>query len=373
MNLEEHLREYRNTLDAATEAGSASHTERVAPPVRIRPTRTLVLAAVTVAAAAAIAFAAVGALHRSSSSPAGSVTATTTSTTRAATPISTVGSVAVPNVVGEKATPAAITLTQLGFVVKQVAVPCRGPLGVVTKETPAPGSRVHVGHGGVVTITICTTQDGASTTTTLPVVICPTEYGNPPPRSARLPASLTIASPPFASPALSGYSDGSGHLTSIAPTGWGCRALDAADGGVAIDVTPPGVPVGTRCCTGGKLTRLSSDGVFADSVGCVGCVFAEACSIVPGVDTNPDFAGQGPCPKVPAGQHVSPLGNNVFRIDDPPGTLGPDAAHSILRYTPASASGGPVVTRETCVLPASQLAVCNTLLDAFRALNPGAG
>jgi hypothetical protein len=84
MNIEEQLREYRATLDTATETAAVTHTDRLAPPVRLRPARTLLVAAVAVAAAVGLAFAAVGVTHRNSTSPAGPSTSTPT------TPLATV-------------------------------------------------------------------------------------------------------------------------------------------------------------------------------------------------------------------------------------------------------------------------------------------
>src|SRR5258707_156588 len=97
MTVEDQLRNYRATLDAATEDAAGRHDHRAAPPVRIRPTRTLVLAAVAVAATIAIAFAAVGITHDRSTPPAS--VGTTTPTTTRVVPVHTV---VLPDIVGMK-------------------------------------------------------------------------------------------------------------------------------------------------------------------------------------------------------------------------------------------------------------------------------
>jgi hypothetical protein len=73
------------------------------------------------------------------------------------------------------------------------------------------------------------------------------------------------------------------------------------------------------------------------------------------------------------GQTVTPLGDNRYAIDDPAGTLGPDAAHSELRYTPRTATTDAHVTRITCILPASQRNVCTAIISQFFALHPTPG
>jgi PASTA domain len=364
MTVEEQLREYRESLDAATEAAAASHLPRSVVPIRIRPARTLLVAAVAVAAAVAIGFAAVGVSHRSSTRPAGTGTS-------AASPITDVaGNIVVPNVIGMKAATATTTLGSLGFSIMQRDVSCRGPLGVVTGQDPRPGT--HVIKASTITQDVCTRLT-ASPTTTLPVVVCTTVYGVPPSATdPKAPKSLTVATPPFAAPKLSGYSDLRGFLPITAPAGWNCKALEATDGGQAVGVTPPGVTPRDSWGTGGTVTQPPTDGVFALSdPACQGCVWDDACAIVPGIKA--DFAAdraQGPCPAAPAGQRVTAMGNHVYSIDDPAGTLGPDEAHSILRYTPKTLTTDPMVIRETCILPAAQLAVCNALLDEFVALQP---
>ncbi len=358
MNIEEQLREYRATLDTATETAAVTHTDRLAPPVRLRPARTLLVAAVAVAAAVGLAFAAVGVTHRNSTSPAGPATSTPT------TPLATVApTTVVPNVVGMRQAQADDTLTAVGLSINaRSAVSCSVPAGTVVRQSPAAGTRV--ASTWRVTLDVCT-ESGR--TLVVPVVVCPTETGTPFSSSdPRAPTSLKIATPGFTSPTLSGYSDKRGFLTTTAPAGWTCRALDATDGGVAIGITPPGAKPRQSWDYGGKVIQPPTDGVFLYSdPTCGGCVFDDVCAIVPG--TEHSFPGLT-CPKQPAGQVVTPLGNNLYAIDDPAGALGPDPAHSILKYAPKTATSDPGNVRETCILPASQHSVCEALLNQFLAL-----
>jgi hypothetical protein len=367
MNIEEQLREYKATLDAASEEAAGANLPHGVVPIRVRPARALAIAAVAVAASIAIAFAAVGVAHHSSStSPAG----VTTTPTSASSPI-TAGPVRVANVVGMKSADATTILNQEGFQVVEVSTnSCSSPHGTVVFQKPPAGSRASTTQA--LTLGVCTGPP-PSAITTVTVVACPTESGTPPsPSDPVAPKSLTIATPSFSSPELSGYSDGFGRFPVVAPKGWNCKALDATDGGVGVGVTPPGATPRDSWGVGGTVTLPPTDGVFAQADGaCQGCTYGDVCTIVPSAAADfPDFASvAGMCHPAPAGEHVTPLGNNFYRIDDPAGALGPDAAHSVLRYDPKTATTDAADARVTCILPASESGVCEALLAQFQSSN----
>jgi hypothetical protein len=330
----------------------------------VRPARTLLVAAIGVAAAVAIAFAVVGTTNRRSTPPAG---VTTTPPPSSTTPSPTVAvTLAVPNVIGETESAAAAALERHGFEVTARLTPCSAVApGLVVAQNPSANRTA--ARGWNVTIDVCS----GSTTTTVPVSVCATEYGTPPSASdPKAPKTLQIATPPFPDPALAGYSDLRGYLPVVAPAGWNCKAIEATDGGQAIGVTPPGATPRDSWGVGGKVTQPPTDGVFAElEPACQGCVAGEICGIVPtAVADFPELAST-PCPQ-PADQTVTPFGHDRYRIDDPPGALGPDAAHSILRYTPRSAHTDASAMRITCILPASQQTVCTALFEDFFARNP---
>jgi PASTA domain len=364
MNIEEQLREYKATLDAATAEAAGANLPHGVVPIRVRPARTLAIAAVAVAASIAIAFAAVGVAHHSSStSPAG----VTTTPTSASSPITAVATVTVPNVVGMRTDSAAVILSGLHLSYTVVNAACTGPSDVVNRQLPAAGTGVRPDQ--VVSLVLC----NVGGPTTLTVVVCPTESGtSPSPSDPTAPSTVSIATPSFTSPELSGYSDGFGRFPVVAPKGWNCKALDATDGGVGVGVTPPGATPRDSWGVGGTVTLPPTDGVFAQADGaCQGCTYGDVCTIVPSAAADfPDFASvAGMCHPAPAGEHVTPLGNNFYRIDDPAGALGPDAAHSVLRYDPKTATTDAADARVTCILPASESGVCDALLAQFRALN----
>jgi hypothetical protein len=361
MKIEEQLRDYRATLETATDDATGTSQRRIAPPIRMRPARTLVVAAVAVAAAIAVAFAAVG-VSRNRSTPPASVGPTTPATEPTFT---------MPNVVGMKPLTALSTLGPLALDITTVdnGTPCAGRNIVIARQVPAPGTRIQ--RKSSATIVQCALPP---TRQALPVVVCDTTYGVPPDASSpKAPKSITIKNPPFDSPKLSGYSDLRGYLPITAPAGWNCKAIEAGDGGQGVGVTPPGVAPRDNYITGYPNTLPLADGVFAMyDPACQGCVYGEICGIVPSADADfPDFAANGGCPvEHPAGEHVTPLGDNRYAIDDPAGTIGPDAAHSVLRYTPRTASTDAQAMRITCILPASQRNVCSAIIDQFFALHP---
>jgi hypothetical protein len=366
MTIEEQLREYRATLDAATGTAAASQSDHSAPPVRMRPARSFVFAAVAVAAAIAFAFAAVGVSHKRSTPPAGHGASTSVSPpTTIAPPSRTV----VPDVVGRN-TPVAVSMLEtFGFhATKTSTTECVAGPGLVIAQVPGPGT--HVAPATKVTIEVCNHRSAQYAT--VPVVVCPTEYGVPPTASdPHAPTSLTIVSPAFDRPKLSGYSDRRGFLPVVGPAGWNCKAIEAGDGGQGIGVTPPGVAPRDSWVNAVPPKLPPADGVFASwEPGCQGCVYGEICGIVPSADADfPSFARSGICNAQPVGQQVTPLGGDLYAIDDPAGTIGPDAAHSILRYTRATSTSNAMALRITCILPASQRNVCDSLIDEFLKLH----
>jgi len=152
MTIDEQLREYRATLDTATEEAAASRARRTAPPIRIRPTRTVLVAAVAVAATVAVAFAAVGMTHERTTSPAGRGVTTTVSPPTTIGPPSTT---LLPDVVGLNSGAAVAALEKFGFrATRKTVTRCVAPEGAVVDQDPAPGTRVAA--ASAVVIRVCT-------------------------------------------------------------------------------------------------------------------------------------------------------------------------------------------------------------------------
>ena len=166
--------------------------------------------------------------------------------------------------------------------------------------------------------------------TTLPVTPCVTSYGagtRHPFVARRLPAGAGSAG-------LSFYSNG--LLTVLAPAGWSCSALVAADGGERLDAYPPGSPdLGTRdAAPGTELVQI--DGEYTGHG--PGALFI--CPLFPNSPAARFMQGSPPCPKAPPGQLASPITADIVGFRDPPGTRGTGAG-----------SGGALVSTGAAVYP----------------------
>lgn len=150
---------------------------------------------------------------------------------------------------------------------------------------------------------------------TLPVTACPTTYGAGTRRpfvASRLPTQGGTAG-------LSFYSNG--LLTVLAPTGWSCSALVAADGGERLDAYPPGGPdlSTTSPAVGTELVQV--DGEYTGHG--PGALFI--CPLFPGSPAATFMHGTPPCPEAPPGQVTTPITADVVTFRDPPGTRGSGA------------------------------------------------
>jgi hypothetical protein len=357
MNIAEQLREYRSTLDTATQSAT-TESPRVAPVIRLHPARTLIIAAVAVAAAIGIAFVVVGTTNKRSTPPAGVTTST-----------GVARSARVPNVLGVDRRHAVRMLTAAGFVVSEQIVPSDTvPVQLVVAQSPVAGSSVRIGSAVTVRVSSGPARGGSLE---VGVTVCPTQQSVAPgPLDPDAPSTILIPAVSLASPAPAAYSGKRGFLVITAPAGWSCKAIEAGDGSQGIGVTPPGSTPRERWGNPGQVTKPLTDGVFAISVPtCQGCVYDEICGIVPSASADfPGFASL-PCSR-PPGETAIDRGNGVYEFDDPAGTIGPDAARSILRYVSRTAQTDATVVRETCILPASQHNLCDTLFAEFFALQP---
>ncbi len=186
---------------------------------------------------------------------------------------------------------------------------------------------------------------------TIPLVTCSTEHGidetpSPLPTDVPSPAEAKAGAP------LAYFADQNGFLRVLAPAGWQCSALDAADGNTGVEVWPSG---GSDPTTGGHV------GIVANRTpACVGCMYEAVCALI----SVPDLAvGQGPCPtREPAGEVLHKYATDVIGIRDPAGVKGdadlsggPDPASGVLIFHPAH----PSEADDTgCALPVTEQEIC---------------
>jgi hypothetical protein len=197
----------------------------------------------------------------------------------------------------------------------------------------------------------------------LPVVECPTEYGiaNPPSDAVK---SVTV--PSDVAPSLANYTDKSHYMSVVGPRGWHCSAIDAADGTQGLFIAP----LGTSVTEPIAYTKDLREGIAASSGGSAQMPYFLTCAAMPDLGVTGDL----PCPKVPAGERFTRIDHTTVAVIDPPGVAGigtPSGgrytARSQIRYSPPPIPAmGDDAAEITCTLPASDMNLCQTIIDGFR-------
>jgi hypothetical protein len=202
---------------------------------------------------------------------------------------------------------------------------------------------------------------GASHATAATVLVsrCPTTSGVPPGSTPRLP--LTEQVPGSASALIGLRAYATRGLSVLAPAGWRCHALQAADGGIAITVRPRGTARGVIAAT--------------QEPACVGCIGDLACGYFPAA-AKLAVAG---CPSTPPPrERTTRLGRRAVAFADPPGVRGgarglgvtPPAGlptRGIVIFRPGAEPSAAAVA---CALPAARSPVCATVVDAYLSRYP---
>src|ERR1035437_726665 len=213
------------------------------------------------------------------------------------------------------------------------------------------------------TTTIAARQP-ASTTTTAPAISQTVLTVNPCSISRGIPSGglvwVPTQLPALISPSLKGKVEfySTGTRTVLAPAGWVCSALVAADGGMSVVVTPPG--------------QSSTLGLSSP--------------IYQSVSVSYDYTGHGPgmdqvCPYFPppnpstyfgctttkvAGETTSAVTPDILSISDPPGTSGrAKASQGVLLYPQVQDSAAVSINfaKETCTLTTQDL--CPVILSDY--------
>lgn len=208
----------------------------------------------------------------------------------------------------------------------------------------------------------------------IPVIACPSKYGLPGTPPTRVATAELVPLPTTVANRLDYYSDQARSVRPIlGPRGWSCRATVGADQSVDIQVYPPG-----------GSSRSPGEVDVRDDAPCVGCMYSDACPLIPHVAAELRYV-QLPCPATrPARETVtwvtgssafSKAGDDIVSFTDPPGVHGTG--------TP---SGGPYYTRGmlmfswspgtnsnvsvlNCALPDKDRALCTAILKIFTQAN----
>jgi hypothetical protein len=153
----------------------------------------------------------------------------------------------------------------------------------------------------------------------------------------------------------------------LAPPGWTCRALVAADGGTDIDVVARGDAIPSA---GDPLP--SSDQAVAEQVfpTCESCQLALACPFFADAAQRELSDYQQACPDAaPAGETDEHVSTAIMRFTDPAGTVGTgdpsggaDVAHGLIYYS-GFQRGGSVTASVTCTLAPADAPLCDVILN----------
>jgi hypothetical protein len=193
----------------------------------------------------------------------------------------------------------------------------------------------------------------ASASSEVAVVRCPTTYGvrQPPPR---LPARVSVSASAQATAGLRAYSNG--VLLMLAPSGWHCHALVAADGGASITIAA------------GKTTGPSQPAITANFADTYGPSASLACSLFPAAAQQ--LPAGVPCPThKPRRERTAVANAHTIDFTDPPYVHGDgdpsgrsDPAAGFMVFLPARNGFAGYAFTATCTLPASGAATCRTVL-----------
>jgi hypothetical protein len=207
------------------------------------------------------------------------------------------------------------------------------------------------------------------------VVSCRAELGAPGAAPPRSPSKLPIALDARDSNRVRFYSDG--FVTVLAPNGWSCAGLEAADGSQSLSVFPTGQrdpvrgdPLPTRGAAVTAVLDYTGHGPGAELV----------CGLFPGTRAATLAGETGGCPPVPSREQVTRPTADVATFLDPAGVRGSglpsggkNAAVGVVLFPQVSPEPGSVnVAKATCTAPGSLSSICDLVVADFVARNGSA-
>ncbi|HEV3213829.1 MAG TPA: hypothetical protein VGZ03_10580 [Acidimicrobiales bacterium] len=202
----------------------------------------------------------------------------------------------------------------------------------------------------------------------LPVARCPTSYGIPSARDVDLPRFVRAVLSRALAPTVSVFTDGLGTLDVVAPTAWGCTALDGVAGSSTLIVYPPG----EQRPSWGHVTAVRSGIVATQTGGCAGCSIETACPLFAAAAHQYAVIYRSSCRHAAEERRTDVSGSTVLFVD-PPGVLGSGepsggalaAYGAMLWHLPGARH--PTAWRVTCTLPSADQPLCVLSVRAFLA------
>jgi hypothetical protein len=198
----------------------------------------------------------------------------------------------------------------------------------------------------------CALAPSALANVRVAVKACPTSYAIPGTHQTRA-THATLATTTSKAKAVVAWSGGGTPIV-LAPQGYGCKALVGADGGVHVQLAPPGAS------KTGPAVDLEVEG------SCVGCITAVACGLFPGAVQDMGYPCSTPHP---ARERVAKLLPTVRAFIDPAGVRGTGhpsggrlAAIGAVVYVPNRSA---FAARLTCTVERADSATCQTIIADF--------
>jgi hypothetical protein len=251
-------------------------------------------------------------------------------------------------------------------------VSSNGPQDITIPGTIAPGTTVPPGTSASAT----TVSPPASPTKTieLPVTLCPTTFGAPPPPMVALAPIMPAQVAPDQASQLGVYTDSRGIMKLVAPIHWACRADYGANGtgGVLVYLSgespPPNWGAGWPLPAHSPIQAV----VGFETSACAGCTNGQACPLFTAAALAFQSQFLRPCPGTkPPAEIVYPvnMGPGVVGFEDPPGTAGDGVpsggaypANGVMTYYGTNGVGS---WRDTCTMPSSEQPLCTAALNNF--------
>jgi hypothetical protein len=188
----------------------------------------------------------------------------------------------------------------------------------------------------------------------VPVKACRTTYAIPGGKHTR-PTHTTVSATAKEVGTLVAWAGGGTPIV-LAPVGFQCKALVGADGGVHVQLAPPGA--GKQ----GPAVDVEVEGA------CIGCITAVACGLFPGAVKDMAFPCKTPRPKA---ERVARLLPTVRAFIDPAGVHGTGSpsggslpAVGAVVYAPSLSA---FAARVTCTVDKANSGSCQTIIADFLA------
>jgi hypothetical protein len=195
----------------------------------------------------------------------------------------------------------------------------------------------------------------ASANVQVPVKACATSYAIPGQHFKR-PTRATLALTAREARDLVAWAGGGTPIV-LAPHGFACTALVGADGGVHVQLAPPGDPGAAKT---GPAVDVEVEGA------CVSCITAVACGLFPSAARDNGFPCKTPHP---ARERVAKLLPTVHAFIDPAGVQGSGApsggrlaAVGAVVYVPERSA---FAARVTCTVETADAHTCQAIIADF--------